>query len=115
VFYVTADGGQTWTPVRQGLRFQPGMTVDFPSPEAGFAWNPNASGAPPIYATSNGGRTWTWYLPRLAQTGRPAGAGTPGGIEPTAVSFVSPARGWVLGRGGGQDCAALRVTGGTSA
>jgi photosystem II stability/assembly factor-like uncharacterized protein len=110
VFYVTADGGQTWTPVRQGLRFQPGMTVDFPSPEAGFAWNPNATGAPPIYATTNGGRTWTWYLPRLAQNGRPAGAGTPARFEPAAVSFVSPAQGWVLGRGGCQDCAALRVT-----
>ncbi len=110
VFYVTSDGGQTWTQVRQGLRFQPGMTVEFPSPEAGFAWNPNASGAPPIYATSNGGRTWTWYLPRLARTGRPAGAGPPAGIEPAAVSFVSPARGWVLGRGGCRDCAALRVT-----
>ena len=68
VFYVTSDGGQTWTPVDQGLRFQPGMTVDFASPEAGFAWNPGASGAPPMYATSNGGRTWTWYFPRLART-----------------------------------------------
>jgi hypothetical protein len=111
VFYSTSDGGQTWTPVRQGLRFQPGMTVDFASPEAGFAWNPNASGAPPIYATTNGGRTWTWYLPQLARTGRPAGAGTPARFEPAAMSFVSAARGWVLGHGGCQSCAALRVTG----
>jgi hypothetical protein len=37
MFYVTADGGQTWTTVRQGMRFQPGMTVDFASPQAGFA------------------------------------------------------------------------------
>jgi len=67
VFYLTSDGGQTWTPVRQGLRFQPGMTVDFASPQAGFAWNSETSGAPPIYATTNGGRTWTWYLPQLLQ------------------------------------------------
>ncbi len=70
VFYLTSDGGQTWTPVRQGMRFQPGMTVDFASPDAGFAWNPNTSGAPPIYATTNGGRTWTSYLPQLARTQR---------------------------------------------
>ena len=72
VFYVTSDGGQTWTPVRQGMRFQPGMIVDFPSPEAGFAWNATASGAPPICATSDGGRTWTRYLPRLTRTSRPS-------------------------------------------
>jgi photosystem II stability/assembly factor-like uncharacterized protein len=67
VFYVTSDGGQTWTPVRQGMRFQPGMTVGFTSPQAGFALNTNATGVPPLYATTNGGRTWTWYLPRLAR------------------------------------------------
>ncbi len=70
VFDLTSDGGQTWTPVRQGMRFQPGMTVDFASPDAGFAWNPNTSGAPPVYATTNGGRTWTSYLPQLARTQR---------------------------------------------
>jgi photosystem II stability/assembly factor-like uncharacterized protein len=64
VFFATWDGGRTWTPVRQGLRFQPGTTVDFTSPEAGFAWNPSSSGAPPLYATTNGGRTWIWYLPQ---------------------------------------------------
>ncbi len=70
MFYLTSDGGRTWTPVRQGIRFQPGMTVDFASPDAGFAWNPNTSGAPPIYATTNGGRTWTSYLPQLARPQR---------------------------------------------
>jgi photosystem II stability/assembly factor-like uncharacterized protein len=75
VLYATSDGGRTWTPVRLGLRFQPGMTVDFTSPEAGFAWNFDAAGVPPIYATANGGRTWTRYLPRLARAG-PAGSGT---------------------------------------
>jgi photosystem II stability/assembly factor-like uncharacterized protein len=70
VFYQTSDGGQTWAPAHQGLRFQPGMVVDFASPAAGFAWNPETSGAPPIYATTNGGRTWTWYLPRLVRSPR---------------------------------------------
>ena len=98
VFYVTADGGRTWAPARQGLRFQPGTAVDFLSPEAGFAWNCNATGVPPIYATTNGGRTWTWYLPRLTRAGQPRRP-TPARFEPAAVSVVSPARGWVLGRG----------------
>lgn len=31
-------------------------------------------------------------------------------FEPAAVSFISPAKGWVLGRVGCRDCAALRVT-----
>lgn len=31
-------------------------------------------------------------------------------FEPAAASFISPKRGWVLGRGGCSDCAALRVT-----
>lgn len=38
------------------------------------------------------------------------GAGKPAGFGPTAVSFVSPARGWVLGRSGCQDCAGLLMT-----
>jgi len=32
------------------------------------------------------------------------------GFEPAAVSFISPTKGWVLGRAGCSDCAALRVT-----
>ena len=65
VFYVTVDGGRTWTAIRQGIRFQPGTTVDYVSPEAGFAWNPSTAGPAPIGATINGGRTWTSYLPSL--------------------------------------------------
>ncbi len=68
--FLTSDGGQTWTTVRQGIRSQPGMTVTFVSPDTGFAWNPDATGAPPIDTTTNGGRTWAWYLPRLTQAQR---------------------------------------------
>ena len=39
------------------------------------------------------------------------GASEPAGFEPAAVSFVSPSRGWVLGRSGCQDCAGLRLSG----
>jgi hypothetical protein len=41
------------------MHFQSGMTVDFVSSDAGFAWNPDASGAPPVCATTHAGRTWT--------------------------------------------------------
>ncbi len=67
VLCLTSDGGQTWTPIRQGMRFQTDMTVNFVTPDAGFAWNPNTPGAPPIHATTDGGRTWAWYLPQLAR------------------------------------------------
>lgn len=39
-----------------------------------------------------------------------AGSVEAGVFEPAAVSFISPARGWVLGRFGCRECAALRVT-----
>jgi len=70
VFYVTADGGLSWTPVRQGTHFtQYGYAVDFASQQAGFAWNSGASTAgvpsPPLYATTNSGRTWHLFIPHL--------------------------------------------------
>jgi photosystem II stability/assembly factor-like uncharacterized protein len=67
VFYVTADGGQSWTPVPQGTQFtQVGDAIDFASQQAGFAWNSdNTAGAPPLYATVNSGRTWQLFVPHL--------------------------------------------------
>ncbi len=65
--WFTADAGQTWTAVRQGTALSPGTTITFPGPGAGFAWNPNVTGIPPLYATTDSGRNWTWSLPRLAR------------------------------------------------
>ncbi len=70
VFYTTSDGGQTWTAVRQGIRFiQPGAAIDFVSASAGFAWSLGAGtqGAtpPPMYETTDSGHTWTPFAPRL--------------------------------------------------
>jgi photosystem II stability/assembly factor-like uncharacterized protein len=70
IFYLTADGGQSWTPIPQGTHFtQYGEAVDFASQQAGFAWNSgaNAAGvpAPPLYATNNSGRTWHLFIPHL--------------------------------------------------
>ena len=68
VFYTTSDGGQTWRAVRQGKHFtQLGVTIDFVSPRTGFAWilgadTPGAS-PPPIYETTNSGRTWKPFTP----------------------------------------------------
>jgi len=61
--WFTADGGQTWTAVRQGTALAPGATISFPDPAAGFTWNPNVAGVPPLYATTDGGRSWTWSVP----------------------------------------------------
>ena len=65
--WFTADSGQTWTAVRQGAALPPDATISFASPVAGFAWNPNVTGVPPLYATTDGGRNWTWSVPRLAR------------------------------------------------
>ena len=70
VFYTTADGGLSWTPVPQGTHFtQYGEAVDFASQQAAFAWNSGGSTAgvspPPLYATANSGRTWQLFIPHL--------------------------------------------------
>jgi photosystem II stability/assembly factor-like uncharacterized protein len=68
VFYVTADGGRSWTPVPQGTHFtQHGEAIDFASQQAGFAWNSGGGtvAAPPLYATANSGRTWHLFIPHL--------------------------------------------------
>lgn len=65
--WLTADRGQAWTAVRQGTAFSPDTTISFASPIAGFAWNPDVAGVPPLYATIDSGRSWTWSLPRLAR------------------------------------------------
>ncbi len=68
IFYVTADGGRSWTPVRQGTHFtQYGEAIDFAGQLAGFAWNSGEDtvAAPPLYATTNSGRTWHLFIPHL--------------------------------------------------
>ena len=68
VFYVTSDGGSTWAPIRQGMRFHHiGFTLDFVSPLTGFAWviAPDLAGTQRMFTTDNGGRTWTAFTPRL--------------------------------------------------
>ena len=70
VFYTTSDGGQTWAAVPQGVHFtQNGAAIDFVSPLAGFAWVPGGdtqgSSPPPVYETTNSGRTWTAFNPRV--------------------------------------------------
>jgi hypothetical protein len=69
-FYTTADGGQTWTPVPQGVNLtRLGVTIDFATPEDGFAWTNDLDsdpGAPTsIYETTNSGRTWHAFTPKL--------------------------------------------------
>ncbi len=71
VFYTTANGGRTWTAVPQGRSFtQLGTSFDFVSARTGFAWAPGAdatgSSPPAMYLTTDSGRTWVAFTPRLA-------------------------------------------------
>ncbi len=62
-FYLTSDGGLSWTAVPQGRLFgSSGAQFDFVSPHVGFAWIADAAG---LYQTSNSGRTWTAIVPQL--------------------------------------------------
>ena len=69
VFYTTADGGRTWTAVRQGRPLSQ-LGIDFISEQTGFAWVSGAdatgSSPPAMYRTTDSGRTWVTFTPRLA-------------------------------------------------
>jgi photosystem II stability/assembly factor-like uncharacterized protein len=71
VFYTTTDGGQTWTPVPQGMHFvQLGAAIDFTSPRAGFEWtsgdDAQGSAPPSASVTTDSGHTWRSFTPKLA-------------------------------------------------
>jgi photosystem II stability/assembly factor-like uncharacterized protein len=69
-FYTTADGGRTWNPVPQGANLtRLGVTIDFANPLDGFAWTNGLESDPvpptTIYETTNSGRTWRAFTPKL--------------------------------------------------
>lgn len=67
-FYLTTDGGLTWTTVRQGMRFGNWDDFDFVSLRAGFSWTYPGGGTeavPHLLRTSDSGRIWTSVTPRL--------------------------------------------------
>ena len=53
VFYVTHNGGQTWTP-SQPISYQSGTTISIASVDDFFAWD----GSEQLMATHDGGQTW---------------------------------------------------------
>ncbi len=70
VFYVSTDGGLSWTAVRQSRHFGGNLAdFDFVSLRAGFAWMYPGTGPaaplPQLYRTSDSGRTWIALTPRL--------------------------------------------------
>jgi photosystem II stability/assembly factor-like uncharacterized protein len=70
-FFITTNGGLSWTAVRQGLRFSGNWNdFDFVSLRAGFSWTyPGGSPLPKLpylFRTSDSGRTWTSSVPRLS-------------------------------------------------
>jgi photosystem II stability/assembly factor-like uncharacterized protein len=68
-FYLTTNGGVTWTAVRQGVRFGGSWDdFDFVSLRAGFGWTYPGGGTetvPHLIRTSDSGRIWTSVIPRL--------------------------------------------------
>jgi photosystem II stability/assembly factor-like uncharacterized protein len=69
-FYITANGGQSWTPVKQGADFTKiGVYIDFTSTQDGFAWTNGLTSDPTpptsIYQTANSGRIWHSFTPYL--------------------------------------------------
>jgi photosystem II stability/assembly factor-like uncharacterized protein len=69
-FYTTANGGQSWTPVKQGADLTKlGVDIDFTSTQEGFAWTNGLTSDPTpptsIYQTANSGRTWHSFTPYL--------------------------------------------------
>ncbi|HXW47166.1 MAG TPA: YCF48-related protein [Streptosporangiaceae bacterium] len=74
VFYITADGGRRWVAVRQGRAFGSiaAATFDPVSATTLFAWNADAGiggSMPRIYRSTDSGRTWIGFEPRLTAAG----------------------------------------------
>jgi hypothetical protein len=62
-FYLTSDGGLSWTAVPQGRQFgSSGAQFDFVAPQVGFAWIADGTG---LYRTADSGRTWTAVIAQL--------------------------------------------------
>jgi hypothetical protein len=101
LLYTTVDAGRTWTPVHSSLSLSRlGESLDFVSPSVGFAWTLGAdstTGAPPVYATRDGGRGWTRIVPRLSDA--------PRHVKPTDLAQVS----WTTLVSLVRDCKAKRV------
>jgi photosystem II stability/assembly factor-like uncharacterized protein len=70
-FFTTRNGGLSWTAVCQGLRFGGNWDdFDFVSLRTGFGWTypggrPTAA-LPRLFRTSDSGRTWASFVPRLS-------------------------------------------------
>lgn len=107
-FFATADAGQTWTPVATplplfDLRNPPengvaGFTdVDFTDADHGHA----VTLGDQIIATADGGKSWVVQpTPRPFEVGVDWKDGAPAGWEYSAVSFVDPHHGFVVGNQG---------------
>jgi photosystem II stability/assembly factor-like uncharacterized protein len=62
-FYLTSDGGLSWTAVAAGRQFgSDGASFDFLSAQLGFSWIPARQ---QLYRTSDSGRTWTSVVAQL--------------------------------------------------
>lgn len=55
---VTSDGGQTWTVLSTGSRFRGVQSLEFVTPQVGWALAGNADSAS-VIKTTDAGHTWT--------------------------------------------------------
>jgi hypothetical protein len=78
IFDTTADGGRTWTAIRQGRSFGSATEFDFLSPRTGFAWVP-AGDTPPDRPPSP-------RPPTPGSPGRPSSQSWPAADRPGAAA-----------------------------
>jgi photosystem II stability/assembly factor-like uncharacterized protein len=93
--YVTADGGQTWTPRSTPEQFP--QASDFVDADDGWlliadSLNAGAAGSPNLYVTHDGGTTWTsLQVTELPNTTSPLPSTNLGGLS---LDFVTTQLGW---------------------
>lgn len=102
--YRTTNGGQSWVslPADQPM-LATNPTMQFVSPDTGFAFASNQTTFPPsLWTTRNGGRTWRQQMMKIYAKGGPTPPGQnppppPPQFTPDEIDFVSSQVGYLAG------------------
>lgn len=87
VFYITHDGGQTWTPT-QPIAYLPGIKISIASMNDFFVWDGNF-----FQASHDGGQTWNELRPNIGFGAEYAR----GGDTLTELQFINATTGFATG------------------